>query len=173
MFRRYGKGMYRKAFRKAFRKFSVENIMVSGTMAHTGTGWEWPVDGGNPIGYYVVNPATFTIDAVSHTIMGTRKAKNFSLTFLCDVDRPVLWALVFKPEGVDVKNLTPGNGTIYEPNQNVIMTGIYTPGQQSKWSTRLGRNLNSGDSIILLVAGYSADATTFQWGAQISYAISF
>lgn len=158
---------------RPMKKYSVENIMVAGAFDLTAEQWNVPMNGSIPVAYNVVNPAQFVIDSAIQTIQGTRKVKNFSVTFLGDIQRPTLFALVYKPEGVDIKALTPGNGSIYEPNQNVLMTGIFEKGQQNKWFTRLGRNLNSGDSIVLLIAVYSDDAIQYNWGAQITYAISF
>lgn len=174
----YGRRRYYKRrnypIARPMKKYSVENIMITDTLSHGGTGWEWPLDvGSNPLAYNVVNPAQFTIATVLTTIQGTRKVKNFSMTFLANIERPILWAVVYKPEGVDIKALTPTGGSIYEPNQNVIMTGVYEKGQQNKWFTKLGRNLNSGDSIVLLIAAYSFDAQDIYWGAQLTYAVAF
>ena len=172
----YGRRRYykrRSYIPRPMKKYSVENIMLSDTLVHGGTGWEWPLSGGVPVAYNVVNPAQFVIDTVTQTIQGTRKVKNFSMTLLANIERPILWALVYKPEGVDVKALTPTGGSVYEPNQNVLMTGVFERGQQNKWFTKLGRNLNSGDSIVLLLAAYSEDAQNIYWGAQITYAVAF
>jgi len=173
----YGRRRYykrRSYIPRPMKKYSVENIMISDTLAHDGSGWLAPKDvSDNPIAYNVVNPAQFVIDAVTQTIQGTRKVKNFSMTLLANIERPILWALVYKPEGVDVKELAPTGGSVYEPNQNVLMTGVFERGQQNKWFTKLGRNLNSGDSIVLLISAYSADAQNIYWGAQITYAVAF
>ena len=104
-------------------------------------------------------------------IQGTRKCKNFELSMTggplfhddattdatVDKNIPIIWALVYVPEGT-----TPGSvhwggldrsASLYEPNQNVIMSGVWPANLTSpyKMKTRLARNLNSGDSIYLVM----------------------
>ena len=96
-------------------------------------------------------------------VQGTRKCKNFELS-LCggnwtntDADGiPISWALVYVPEGTQPGDIRQGAlgtpASLYEPAQNVIMSGIW-PGNLTsnyKVKTRLARNLNSGDSIFLV-----------------------
>lgn len=99
----------------------------------------------------------------STDVSGTRKVKNFELQFqyekqLC----PVAYALVYVPEGTNPNALelttlsvdpTQPPTSLYEPNQNVIMSGILPIESQAitKFRTRLARNLNSGDSIYLVL----------------------
>lgn len=121
----------------------------------------------------------------STTIQGVRKLKNFTLSFNSDIDTPLLFALVYVPEGTtpqDISFGTPdqqGNlipATLYEPNQNVIMSGTlggpnYAVG---RYKSRLARNLNSGDQIFLIVR--SVDLTNSVTGnlvMALNYAIAF
>lgn len=175
----YGRRRYYKRrnypIARPFKKYSAENIVHGGTFNSSGGGWEYPTYESAPLGYYIVNPAQFNIDSVTRTLAGTRKAKNFTITMVCDQDVPVMWAIVYKPEGVDVKglNATGTGNSIYEPNQNVVATGVYTKGQQNRWTSRMARNLSSGDSIVLLLSFYTNESLAIDWTAQISYAISF
>ena len=135
--------------------------------------------------------------------LGTRKVKNFTLRFFCGETEeqtpipetePQEWTLVssqrscvffflvYVPEGTLPHDPNIGTGitavSCYEPNQNVIMSGIIDNQQIYNFKTRLGRNLQSGDTIGLVLL----DATTFTTEGNrvvtpvnfsISYAISF
>lgn len=93
----------------------------------------------------------------STDIQGVRKAKNFTLNIACDSGEPFQWALVYVPQGFPDKSLTLDVGvetasSIFEPNQNIIMSGTtWYNCPQNKFTTRLARNLNSGDSIYILL----------------------
>ena len=110
-------------------------------------------------------------------ILATRKVKNLTIrlnvaqisftlhgqaTDLSSHDAPfnVLFAAVYVPQGTtpDVLHIAnvPTQGTVttavslYEPNQNVIMSGMINPYQPTTVKTRLARNLNSGDQVYLV-----------------------
>lgn len=104
-------------------------------------------------------------------IQGTRKVKNITLKITGQyLTGPVFCALVYVPDGTVPNALSLGNGSsFYEPNQNVISTFIIpqtvqfnqvgetitpVPAGQNTYtiSTRLARNLASGDRIVLLMA---------------------
>lgn len=68
--------------------------------------------------------------------------------------------------------------SIYEPNQNVIMSGVVGPGSnQQTWRTRLARNLNSGDSIQICFSSLYVtqiwQGDLFELNCTLNYAISF
>ena len=128
---------------------------------------------------------------------GTRKCKNFELTMAGtnffhpssgqnDPAReylyPVTWALVYVPQGTKASKVQFGSAeapaSTYEPNQNVIMAGVWPGGLTApyKVKTRLARNLNSGDSICLILATPPADDLQGCFKnivCQLNYAISF
>ena len=113
---------------------------------------------------------------------GTRKVKNFDLQFMYEtLPFPVAFALVYVPEGQEASSLTlSASGTpasLYEPNQNVIMSGILPPSATNTihYRTRLARNLNSGDTIQLVLKGISntSEAAEFGFYAQLNYAIAY
>lgn len=104
--------------------------------------------------------------SLSVSALGMRKAKNFTLTLAAPVENPlglVAFALVYWPElystapqnfAPTISNL-PGVGqavSMYEPNQNVIMQGVWSLGESSyRQFSSLARNLNSGDTLMLIL----------------------
>lgn len=123
-------------------------------------------------------------------VLGTRKTKNFSLQIAlqpnpnspADQLIPVLFALVFVPEGNDSNR--PNTGTtfndgkltalsFYEPNQNVILQGIVDGKQIYKFKTRLGRNLNSGDTIQLVWTPFGSFSAPSLFIFTVNYALAF
>lgn len=130
----------------------------------------------------------------SASIGGMRKCKNFTLSVNCsDFDQPIWFALVYVPEGTQFGTLNLGGldnpdnqnqnyvttMTLYEPNQNVILTGIIPSHQTANQVkiSRMARNLNSGDCIFLLwrtttqSAGLAAGAVNIT--ANLDYCISY
>lgn len=114
----------------------------------------------------------------STNIMGTRKCKNFTLTLCCFPNAPFLFALVYVPEGTSPSNLNSSNEhpvSMYEPNQNVIMSGLFGGpySATNRFKSRLARNLNSGDSIALLIASLATTETAQPVTAILNYAVAF
>lgn len=135
---------------------------------------------------YSVNPgaslSTNKIPLIVQTpVQGMRKAKNFTLSVCCRSDIPLLFALVFVPQGTNPSDLNIGTAdnptSIYEPNQNVIISGVVPRDLTTPITkfTPLARNLNSGDQIFLVIRS----ATTFTEGftlalyCQLNYAITY
>lgn len=83
----------------------------------------------------------------------------------------IYWALVYVPDGyaANVMNL---NGSMYEPNQNVLCAGIWDPTAGNlRVTSPTSRNLNSGDSIHLLL---KVDANVqVGCGVFVQYAITY
>lgn len=115
------------------------------------------------------------------SIQGVRKAKNFSLKILYAGTAPLMFVLVYVPEDQKVGSITRGTpqapASLYEPNQNVIMSGYIVPNnsQAQTFRTRLARNLNSGDSIQIAIACASSSDTVnnADIGISLNYAITF
>lgn len=114
------------------------------------------------------------------TTQGVRKAKNFRLSIAWNHNVPVCWALVYVPEGNTPQSITYGTGqdkvaSLYEPNQNVIMSGITQGSGPFVYRTRLARNLNSGDRIYIVwrLAYTIGDNSRLPMMWQLNYAISF
>lgn len=141
------------------------------------------------------------VDTTTGNVLGTRKAKNFSLKLsatnlymlndnkiIGTTDQVInfIFALVYLPEGIDPSQLVqgtfPSSTSLYEPNQNVIMCGTISAGESKTISSRLARNLNYGDRIMLLIkhpaiptvnVNGSDKNTAIQIDALLSYAICF
>ena len=175
----YGRRRYRRRSyvpRTMGKKYSVENIFISDTTALGANTWTSPVDGSSNYKVYnIVNPSTFVIENVYKAIQGNRKAKNLTVSWTADINRPILFAVIFLPEGHTPAELqtSASASSMYEPNQHVMLSGVFEKGQQNRFSTKLGRNLNSGDSIVLALKIYSVDSISIKWGAHCTYAISF
>lgn len=119
---------------------------------------------------------------------GMRKAKNFDLSLQTNsMGVPVHFALVYVPEGQTPSRMTlpatcvnyeSSPSSIYEPNQNVIMSGVMpgSTGNPIHFRTRLARNLNSGDAIYLCVEPAFAPSEGQTYGqidAQLNFAICY
>ena len=99
---------------------------------------------------------------------GNRKVKNFTIKVTADRnDDQIFGALLYVPEGTMAQPLlcSGESQSLYEPNQNVIATFIIPPNceraidgsitgygapSQITVSTKLARNLSSGDHVVLL-----------------------
>lgn len=140
--------------------------------------------------FYSVNLQTdtqYNIPFVYATELGgMRKAKNFTLNFDTTSEIPFLFALVYLPQGTTINTLNlvgenashnPQAGSLYEPNQNVILSGTFGgPGtSHSKYFSRLARNLNSGDAILLIYrpVATTTEATFVSVIATLSFAIAY
>ncbi len=149
----------------------------------------------------VANPMNQAVVAIPPAdIQGLRKAKNFTLRLQYQIRgsfnqpnvAPIYWALVYVPEGQTAQNINIAGSqsvgqdpmapvSFYEPNQNVIMSGVITPDQPVQTNrTRLARNLNSGDTIQLVYhwftngngASGTTDVVERQVVANLNYAIT-
>ena len=144
--------MYRRSGYKRGPKYSSETSTMNTTFDRTLAQWS---QGCN----ICMIPPT--------QMQGMRKAKNFTLSFSKTLgDQPVFdtaiaFALVYAPNSLEPSQLNIGTWTqqtdnpqsFYEPNQNVIMSGIIPANTNGRleFKTRLARNLNSNDSIFLVM----------------------
>lgn len=141
-----------------------------------------------------VNVPIAPVENVQTSVFGMRKAKNFTLTLASNVPTAignaaiVEFALVYWPQVYATAPQTfvptladlPASGnavSLFEPNQNVIMQGIWTLSESSyRGFTRLARNLNSGDTLVLIMK-YVGDAipasTTINIAGTIKFAIGY
>ena len=114
-------------------------------------------------------------------VQGVRKAKNFTLKVFYAGNTPLMFVLAYVPEDQKPQAINRGSSTgavsLYEPNQNVIMSGYIVPNnnQAQTFRTRLARNLNSGDSVQIAIACASAtdSVTSADIGISLNYAITF
>ena len=89
------------------------------------------------------------------------KVKYFRLNIVFESSVTVLWALVYVPDGLPIGRLNVAGsqadsvpGALYEPQQFIIASGVYTSqgssGASACESGRLARNLNPGDGVFLV-----------------------
>lgn len=145
---------------------------------------------GNDFPFYVApahgaaNPPNIAVGLInSIQSQGMRKVKNFTLTIITTSPMPIIWALVYLPDAQNLGNLNigaaPNAVSLYEPNQNVIMSGIVkSDSAQQTFRTRLARNLNSGDSVGIVfrqVLAYPAGtpAGSYSFFVNLNYAITY
>ena len=147
---------YYRRYRRTKRKYSVEQ---------------------RPLNFTLQPNATTAVTIVPPTTTeGMRKVKNFTVNLIpaSDDQMAVWWALVYVPEGTLAGSLNFSNpsASFYEPNQFVITCGISDASAGPvRFYTPLSRNLNSGDSISLLVsAGPTATPTVI---GTARYAIAY
>lgn len=154
---------YRRRFRRANRdKFEVENhpITVVTPTTVTNTLYQLPVN----------------IAAPSAT-EGVRKIKHITCTLTAAEDpaagynHNIWWAIVFVPEGYTPNAMNITTSSIYEPNQFVLCCGVNDPtAGPIRIRCPLSRNLNSGDSLWIIVGSTIA---SFRIQGMVSYAISY
>ena len=91
------------------------------------------------------------------------KVKYFRLNIVFESSVTVLWALVYVPDGLPIGRLNVAGtgvdstpGALYEPQQFIITSGVYTS-QGSSGASRalasldaLARNLSPGDGVFLV-----------------------
>ena len=162
--------MYRRSYyRSRVNKYSNETMALNVQSTSTVTaGFTFPQSDNPDPTIGEIKKGILVVPAT--TIMGNRKVKNFTMKLSArGNESPIIGALVYVPEGTQPSDLTTQLFTqsLYEPNQNVIMTFLLQPscdrdanGYVNKMFTpptttvtsRLARNLSSGDSIILVMA---------------------
>lgn len=114
-------------------------------------------------------------------VAGMRKVKNISVRIASTLPNTVtaggscVMALIYAPQGTTDEQvwLSSGAGSmvsLYEPNQNVIASGIvnYQTHATVYMGNRLARNLNSGDAILLVLKALN----TIPQNASVTYAIT-
>ena len=189
---RYYRRRYR-TYRTGRNKYSNETTFISHVVdGGTGIGHSGSVSPGQTFpeiydtssppklqnrGYSIVPPTD---------VYGTRKVKNIDISLTTDLlSAPLVCALVYCPEGTLASTFSLGEGTssLYEPNQNIIgqfvipANGEANAPQITRFKTRLARNLDSGDTIVLIfgsLTGISANAETpVRIAGTVNYAIKY
>ena len=104
---------------------------------------------------------------------GMRKVKHLTVSLQMTSAVGCWWALVYVPQGTTVNGLNITSGQpLYEPNQFVMNCGIIdADAGPIRFSSPLSRNLNSGDSIVLLLRPTSS-VTTNAANGVVRYAIT-
>lgn len=134
-----------------------------------------------PAGDSSVETNNWAIPILAPTdVQGMRKVKHFTLTFSSGISEGarVVYALVFVPQGYTPQPIampSAGSGVpLYSANQFVISSGLldFNAGPL-RIRSPLSRNLNSGDSVYLVIG--IASSITVSPGdilAEVKYAIT-
>ena len=114
----------------------------------------------------------------STTIEGMRKVKHITISVSNSGStvNTLYWAIVYVPAGYTCNNLRlpdiNSGGALYEPNQFVMNAGCFDlDAGPSRLTSPVARNLNSGDSIYLVV-GSPGLGSTMNLNGLVRYAIT-
>ena len=121
-------------------------------------------------------PQNYIICVPDTNVEGMRKVKHLTISLGNITGSGVIyWALVFVPSGYSPNTLnlpTQNAGNLYEPNQFVMNCGcIDVDAGPTRISSPISRNLNSGDSIQLVLGSPGLSAQIDVTGI-IRYAIT-
>lgn len=177
---------YRRRARRSYRARPVKRMRYSAECSLIRASFKDSVN--------LVHIPIAPLENVTTAIFGMRKAKNFTLTLASNVPTSignaaiVEFALVYWPQVyanapttyIPTLSDLPASGnavSMYEPNQNVIMQGIWTLSESSyRGFSRLARNLNSGDTLMIIMK-YVGDPipanTTINIAGTIKFAIGY
>jgi hypothetical protein len=118
----------------------------------------------------------FSFKLVHNVAVGDMKVKNFTLKLATtDMECPLVFALVYVPYTVDIAalNLSVGDHDIpaqlYAPAQNVLLAGTLptNAGVPQQFHTRLARNMEPGDYIVLLLKPMVAMNADWQFAIDV------
>jgi hypothetical protein len=132
--------------------------------------------------------ATVNTTIISAVVsQGTRKTKNYTLRLQSNLlpASAVIWAILYVPQGFpdnaivlhkSAPDVTPP-ASLFEPNQNVIISGYLPTGNEGSvtYRSRLARNLESGDRLVIAV--YNPHSTAgledLQLGFTFNYVVAY
>ena len=160
---------YRRHFRNK-DKYSIEQTNIVSPVIS-----EWPLF--TPTSELESNSRQFAIAVLPPVdFEGMRKVKHLTISFSFIQDIPLFYSIVYVPQGYQPQSLhIPSSGNAisqYDANQFVMSSGILDfSGGPCRIRSRLSRNLNSGDSIYLILAAINSNSDAFVF-AQVSYAIT-
>lgn len=110
----------------------------------------------------------------STTIQGMRKVKHLTIEIVNGGTSDYYWAVVYVPQGTSANALfqTSGqlSGSLYEPNQFVLACGLMDVENPHRINTPISRNLNSGDSISIVVGRITSDTSPMYF--SVRYAVT-
>ena len=114
----------------------------------------------------------------STSIQGMRKVKHLTISVAGDesvspgAPGTSYWALVYVPQGTSVNTMSLSGGTgMYEPNQFVMNCGVFDfSAGPTRISSPVSRNLNSGDSIALIMSNSTATQRNIRY--VVRYAVT-
>ena len=166
--------MPKRFFRR--RQYNRDKYSVEHTSVRTNTTDQWtqvPAVEDSASSFQTVH----TIVSPSE-IQGMRKVKHLTLTASNPVTAttPIYYVLAYVPQGYQAQNIfMPAAGVsldTYPANQYVMSCGwLDFDGGPLRIRTRLSRNLNSGDSIVLILGSYSGSNSVY-YVFDCTYAIT-
>ena len=111
------------------------------------------------------------------TVQGIRKMKNLTITFTSKTTSLYFYSIIYVPQGHSVSTISlPDSGhasEVYPANQYVLSSGwLSFTGGPCRIFTPLARNLNSGDTIYLVLSTINEPDTEMVF-AEVQYAICF
>ena len=117
----------------------------------------------------------------SITGQGKRKAKNFDIQLACQqgsnsLEALIYYALVYVPSGSTAGTINATTAVeYYSPASNVLAAGIYDcdEGTGFRVRTRLARNLNAGDQILLLARSTAGDTSAILLRGIVSFVVAY
>ena len=121
-----------------------------------------------------------TVMVAAAAAQGKRKVKNFDINLALQqgnqVGTLIYYALVYVPNTSAPSVISTTSGTeFYAPASNVLCAGIYDAdeGTGFRVRTRLARNLNAGDTIVLCTRASSSSASNISLNGVVSYVVSY
>lgn len=161
---------YRRSFKPTLRKVKYSNETMTCSFAFD-----------NPSNSLSVQKGIALIPELPG--QGMRKVKNFSISISgTSAYVQFAYALVYVPQGTQPTALGLGStenaASLYEPNQNVIMSGLINNGIGNgvvRNYSRLARNLNSGDQICIILRPLNGhdQASQSLFVVSLNYAICY
>lgn len=129
----------------------------------------------------VLGAQTETVIVASVAGQGKRKCKNFDIQLAClqqqGVNQALIYyALVYVPYGSTAGAISDASATeFYNPASNVLAAGVYDcdEGTGFRIRTRLARNLNAGDQILLLTRSLASAAGEVGARGVVSYVVAY
>ena len=111
----------------------------------------------------------------STAIQGMRKVKHLTISCAHPETAGIgfsYWCLVYVPQGTSVNTMNvTGTSGMYEPNQFVMNCGVFDfSGGPLRITSPVSRNLNSGDSIALIMSNPGSANTTVSY--VVKYAVT-
>ena len=166
--------MVRTYYRRTPRSNNRDKYSVENTVVLTPSSNSWTVV--PAVSGVTQSSKQFSIPIVpAADVQGMRKVKHLTLSFSSASDVRLCYVLVYVPEGYDPNPIrVPNLGyatSLYEPNQYVMSSGTLDfSGGPLRIRTPLSRNLNSGDSIHLILAQW--DEGNVAVSTNVKYAIT-
>lgn len=163
--------------RRYYKRHNKDKYSVEHTSIRTNTTDLWeevPAVADSALSYQTTHTIVESTD-----LQGMRKVKHLTITASnagLTSTNPLYYVLAYVPQGYDPQKIyMPSPGVAldtYSANQYVMSCGwLDFDGGPLRIRSRLSRNLNSGDSIVLILASYFNNANIY-YVLDCTYAIT-